>query len=136
MEKRGQVAIEYVTILGFVLVTTLVMTFVFTAHTGTLNDAVAGHQIERIGEKIVDTAEAMYFIGAPSRTTLKLYFPPGILNATVSGQELVFFVQTSRGHDEIVKYSQVNITGTVPTTAGIHYVQVEAENTRVVFSTS
>lgn len=136
MQKRGQVAIEYVTILGFVMITTLVMTFVFTAHTGGLNDAVAEHQIERIGEKVVDTAEAMYFIGAPSRTTLKLYFPAGIKNVSVSGQELIFYVQTSRGQDEVVKYSQVNLTGSLPTSPGIHYIQVEAENSHVVLSTS
>ena len=136
MVKRGQIAIEYITILGFVLVTTMVMTYVFTAHTGTLNDGVAEHQIERIAEKLVDTAEAMYFIGEPSRTTLKLYFPPGVINVTASGRELVFFVQTSRGPDEVVKLSQVNLTGTLPTSPGIHYVQVEAQGSAAVFSST
>ncbi|HSU72795.1 MAG TPA: hypothetical protein VLJ21_03020 [Candidatus Binatia bacterium] len=134
MEKRGQVAIEYITILGFVLVTTLVMTYLFTQHTGTLNDAVIEHQVERIAEKIVDTAEAMYFLGEPSRTNIKLYFPLGILNASANGQEIVFLVETSHGHDEVVKYSQVNITGTIPTSPGIHYLQVEAQGNRVVLS--
>lgn len=134
MEKRGQVAIEYITILGFVLVTTMVMTFLFTQHTGSLNDSVIEHQVERIGEKIVDTAEAMYFIGEPSRTNIKLYFPQGILNASANGQEIVFIVQTSRGRDEIVKFSQVNITGTIPTSAGIHYLQIEAQGAVVAVS--
>jgi uncharacterized protein (UPF0333 family) len=134
MEKRGQVAIEYITILGFILVTTLVMTYLFTQHTGALGDAVVEHQVERVAEKIVDSAEAMYFLGEPSRTKLKLYFPVGILNASVSGQELVFTVQTSQGHDEVVKYSQVNLTGTLPTSPGIHYIQVEAQGSQVVVS--
>jgi len=134
MKKRAQIAVEYITILGFVIVSTLVLVVIFNAHATSMNDQVTGHQVERLAEKIVDTAEAVYFIGEPSRTVLKLYFPQRITNVSLSGRELVFFVRTSFGIDEVVKLSQVNLTGTLPITAGIHYVQVEAQGGEVQLS--
>jgi hypothetical protein len=134
MKKRCQVAMEYITILGFVAVTTLVMVIIFHAHATVLNDSVVSHQVERLAEKIIDTAEAVYYIGDPSRTKIKLYFPPQITNVTINNRELVFFVKTSFGVDEVVKVSQVNLTGTLPITGGIHYIQVQAQEGEVFLS--
>ncbi len=125
---------EYITILGFVLVTTLLMTLIFRAHADQLNDAIVEHQVERIGEQITDTADAMYFIGDPSKTRLKLYYPPNVLNATANGRELVFWVQTAHGPDEVVKMAQVNMSGPVPSSPGVHFIQVQAQGAGVVLS--
>jgi hypothetical protein len=134
MQKRGQIAMEYITILGFVVVSTLIMIVIFHAEARDMNDTVVSHQVERLAEKIVDTAEAVHFIGEPSRTKLKLYFPPNIVSNSMSNRELIFNVKTSFGVDEVIKVSQVNLTGILPTTSGIHYVQVEARDGEVHLS--
>ncbi len=134
MKKRCQIALEYISILGFVIASTVVMVLIFRAHADSMNTQVISLQVSRLGEKIVDSAEQMYFLGEPSRTKLKLYFPPGIINATLNGRELVFFVRTANGVDEVVKLSLVNLTGSLPSSQGIHYIQVEAQSGQVVLS--
>ena len=137
MKKRcqlGQVAMEFIIILGFVVVSTTVMITIFYSHARSMNDQVISHQVERLAEKIIDNAEAVYFIGEPSRTVLKLYFPPNIVSVNINNRELVFFAKTSIGVDEIVKLSQVSLNGTLPTAPGIHYIQIQAQEGGVLLS--
>ena len=90
--------------------------------------------MQKISKKIVDAAESTYYLGEPSKTSLKTYFPNKIQNITIGNRELVFFIKTKNGLDEIVILSQVDINGTLSVSSGIHHIDVESKGSYVLIS--
>jgi hypothetical protein len=73
---RGQAAIEYLIIVGFALAVLGVLVVVYYEHESTSKHQIASTQIDRIGKKLVDSAEEVYFLGAPSMPTFPLMLKP------------------------------------------------------------
>lgn len=129
MLKRGkaQVSMEYLIIVSFVVVLIIPMLVMFNKYSDETEDNIITSQANQIGRKIVDAAESVYYLGKPSKNTLKFSFPKDISNITIGNNELVFFMKTKVGVDEVVIYSPVNITGALSVNRGIHYVVIESK---------
>jgi uncharacterized protein (UPF0333 family) len=123
---KAQVAMEYLIIIGFVALITVPLVIIFQQHSKSTSEEISSTEIYQISKRISDAAETVYYLGKPSKTTLKVYFPPGIGSIHLADNEIVFFMHTSMGtEDEIVIYSPVNISGNLTTHQGIHYISVE-----------
>ena len=128
---KSQVSVEYIFIIGFVTIMMIPLLIIYYSYSASSKDLVATSQALQIARKIVDSAESVYYLGAPSQTTLKLNFPDGIVSTNLSNRELVFKVSTKNGVTDIVEVSSVNISGSLPITEGIHIVTVKAEGNYV-----
>lgn len=128
---KAQSAIEYLIIVGFALSAVAVLTLVYYEHDSSSKAQIISSQIDRIGKKIVDSAESVYYLGTPTRTTLKMYMPTNIQEVKVSTKEINFKVRTKEGVSDMEYPSSVNLTGNISSTQGVKYVKIIAQSGRV-----
>ena len=128
MYLKSQVSVEYMLVMGFAALMTLPLLLIYYTYSADSTEFVATSQAMQIARKVVDSSESVYFLGKPSQTTLKLYFPDGIQSTNLSSREVVFKVKIRNGIAEIVQVSSVNMSGNLPTTQGIHIVTLKAQD--------
>jgi len=130
-EKNAQVSMEYVIIFGFILFITIPLILIFYEHTESTNDQIITSQVDKIVKKIVDNAESVYYLGEPSRTKIKVYMPNNVEQIILENYEVLFRVKTKSGISDIAHTSAVNISGSVSTHPGIHYITIESRGNYV-----
>lgn len=134
--RKAQVAMEYMILVGFLVVITIPLILVYNTQYKGTNIQIISNQADQIGQKIVDTAESVYYLGQPSKTTLKVYMPQQIENVVVGNNEITFRVIVNNGIDEVVKMSSVPINGTLKATSGMHYITVQSVGSYVNISST
>jgi hypothetical protein len=127
----GQSSIEYLIIVGFALAVLSVLVVVYYEYQASSKQEITSSQIDRLGKKIVDSAEEVYFMGSPTRSTIKAYLPSGVDAITVYPRSLVFQVRSRNGISDLEYPSSVNITGSISATQGIKYIRIIAQPGRV-----
>ena len=128
MLLKSQVSVEYMLVMGFATMMTLPLLLIYYTYTSESSESVAASQALQVARRIVDASESVYYIGSPSQTTLKLNFPDRIYSTNLSSKELVFKIKTRNGLIDIVQVSAVNMSGSLPTSQGLHVVTVSAQN--------
>jgi len=134
-EKNAQVSMEYVIIIGFILLITIPLIMIFYEHTSNTSYQVITSQVDMIAKKIVDSAESVYYLGEPSKTRIKVYMPENVEQVIIYDKEIVFKVKTNSGLTDISQISSVNISGDIAITPGIHYISIESKGDYVWLST-
>jgi len=128
MLLKSQVSVEYMLVMGFATLMTVPLLMIYYTYSADSSDTVATSQAMQIARGIVDSSEAVYYLGKPSQTTLKLNFPDKISSTNLSNKEVVFKIKTRNGITDIVQISSVNMSGSLPTTQGIHVVTITAQD--------
>ena len=126
MSLKSQISMEYLLVMGFVALMTIPLLLTYYSYSSSTNDLVSTSQALQIARLIVDSSESVYYLGKPSQTTLKLNFPDNIYSTNLSSKEVVFKIKTVNGVTDIVQISSVNMSGSLPTTQGIHIITVTA----------
>ena len=111
----------------FPVVVTLPVILIYYNYSIQTSQTVAINQAVQIARKIVDSSESVYYLGKPSQTTLKVNFPEGINSINMSNKEVVIQIKTKEGLSDVVEISSINITGSLPTSKGIHFLTIKAE---------
>lgn len=124
--RKSQVAMEYVMIVGFATLIAIPLFIIFNFYTTQTREEVVLSQAENIARKIVDSAESIYYMGEPSKTTIRIYMPAGINNITIQDGYVILRAETGGSETDVVKSSEINITGTVNSGPGIKNIRVEA----------
>lgn len=126
-KSRAQVAMEYMIIVGFVAVLTLPLVIIFQTHSRETTAEITSAQIYQISKRISDAAETVFYLGEPSRLTIKTYFPGNINSVSIGNNEIVFDVRTVGSSDEIVVYTPINVSGNISIHEGVHYIIIESK---------
>jgi hypothetical protein len=129
LKKRSQTAMEFLIIFGFVFVMLIPLLIIFQLQTHETKDQLYSNQIRNIGSKIIDKAESIYYLGEPSKSTLKVMLPEKIENITFrENRELQFNYRTYKNNIQEISFtSLVNITGNISSSSGLHYIVIEAK---------
>ncbi|MBS3100568.1 hypothetical protein J4204_00360 [Candidatus Woesearchaeota archaeon] len=125
---KSQISVEYMLIIGFAMLMTTPLLLIYYTYSSDSSDSVATGQALQIARTIADSSESVYYLGKPSQTTLKLNFPDRISSASVSDREVVFKMKTRSGITDVVQVSAVNMSGTLPTSQGIHVLTIKADD--------
>ena len=131
MKKKAQASVEYLVIVGFVAVIVIPMIIIFYTYAGRTEDQIISNQLQKIGLTIGDSAEAMYYLGEPSRTRLRAYFPKNIQEVTVGNNEIVFVVRTKQGDNHVVIYTVIPVSGSMNAHSGYHNINIESKGSYV-----
>ncbi|MBT3720111.1 hypothetical protein HN789_05215 [archaeon] len=124
-QKRGQVSMEFITIFGFVFLMTIPLIIVFFDQVGSVKDSISSNHLRNIAIKITDKAETIYYLGEPSKSTIKTFFPDNIEYINFTSRTVIFGYKTSSNTiREMMSVSQVNITGSLSTEPGTHYIEI------------
>lgn len=138
MKKRGkskaQVSMEFLLVVGFAFLMTVPLIIIFYQQSETLSTEISASQINKVAGEIRDAADEVYYLGSPSKKTVTVYMPEGVQSISIGGNKIVFTVESPSGDYELVKWSAANLTGSIQTYNGIHYVSVESHNTYVSIS--
>jgi len=125
--KRGQVSVEFITIFGIIFLMIIPLIIIFFDQTGAVQDAIAQNHLRNIAVKITDKAETIYYLGQPSKTTLKVYLPNRIEKVNITGRTVIFRYKSDNNNLlDIVSVSQVNISGNISNKPGVHYIEIES----------
>ncbi len=101
-KKRGQVSTEFLLVIGIGLALIVPLIYVFYTHSVRQIDEVRINKLNEIGNRIVDTAEIVYYQGEPARLTLEESFPDGLSRIGINSSEdlniyeLVFVLQDGK----------------------------------------
>ena len=134
MQKRGQVSLEYLMLVAFVLIILLPAIVLGYDALAKNRDAIAVRQAEQAAASIVQEAEIVYYLGPPSKSTVRVNIPGQVFDAVVHDHEVVYRIRTQNGIDDVAIFSRVNLTGNVPETQGEHLLTVQATGTSVEIS--
>lgn len=122
---KGQISIEYIIIVGFVLVIINIFILAFFQYSESSEKEIDLLQISKITKKIVNSAENVNSFGIPSKTTISAYFPNNIQNITFDNGILIIY-KSRNGLSYISESSLINITGSVSTSGGIKHLIIRA----------
>jgi uncharacterized protein (UPF0333 family) len=123
---RGQVAMEYLFVAGFATVLLVVIIVIAYSQSALFSQDVTASQVQKIGNQLVDAANAVYYAGPPAKRTLTLYFPNLVSNIAIANNSLTFTIAAQGGLADYSLSAQTNMTGTLRPFAGTHVVIVEA----------
>ena len=130
-QKKGQISVEYLIIVGFIVF--IVLGFLGAAffYSSQMKDTIRFHNVENFAAKIISSAEGVYYRGEPSRITITAYLPAGVNQIDVSGKEILFNVSSSSGPSRISYSSSVELEGVISPQEGVKRIQLIATTDRV-----
>ncbi|MFH0874535.1 MAG: hypothetical protein V1859_01250 [archaeon] len=135
MKKRCQVSIEFLAIFSFAFLMLIPLVVIYFHQSSQAKDALDASHIRNIAVKIAEKAESVYYMGEPSKITLKVNFPYKIHNISIENREITFNFLTYKNQiQDISEMSSVNITGNISEREGIHYISIEAREGYVLVS--
>ena len=94
-KSRAQISVEYAMIIGLILFALAIAVGVAFFYSSSARSQIGMNQVDKVGKKIADTADSIYFLGAPSKATIDLTIPAGV-------QEIVIVNSTSPNYIKFV----------------------------------
>jgi len=132
--KTAQVSIEYLIIVGFALAMTLPLLLIFNSQSRDINEQVTDAQANKVADEIITAIDSVYYLGAPSTKTIKVYFPDFIKNIDVDNQTISFSIEASYGDYEITRTAATPLDGEIRDFSGLHVITVKANPENVSIS--
>ncbi len=119
---------EHLIITGFALLLIAPMIIVYYTQTNQLDEETTSVSVSRAATQIVQAADAVHYLGAPSLRTITIDLPSNINGVTVAGQSVSFLVDSTAGDYERVAWSAANLTNGTPlrTSKGPHVLSIVA----------
>lgn len=132
--NKAQVSIEYLIIVGFVTFVVIGIMGIALYYSGTMKGKIKENQINNFANKIISTAESVYYSGAPSKATISCYLPDNVKSITIGEYDLIIEFSTSSGINKIAFSSRVPISGALSPSQGLKKIKVEAQSEKVIIS--
>lgn len=130
--KQSQISFEYLIVMGFVTFVIVIVLGIALFYSGGIKDRIKITQMTDCANKIISTAESVFYSGYPSRATINCYLPEGIQSPIIiEGKELVFTLQTSTGKPTTSFTSNINLNGSIMATPGLKKIKLSAETDKV-----
>lgn len=108
---------EYLMMVGVAFMILVPMMYIFYDFTTSTRDEIALAKLDKIGNTIVNTAEEVFFLGPPSKSTIYYTMPQGVVHAEVRGPDILVFYYGGlydSSSDSLMNSKQVIIPSNVP----------------------
>ena len=126
---KSQAAVEYMVIIAIALV---IATPIIYYSLTEANTEVKLNEINSALNDLKNTAETIYTLGPGSKDYIPITLPEGIESVSISGKEILFKLRIFEGTSDVFIITKANVTGNIPITKGIHYIQLEMLESGVV----
>ena len=134
IHNKSQSSSEFLMVVGFLLVILIPLIIIGFIYPQQGEAQITTGQVTGMAISIADAAEEVYYVGEPAKTTLKIYIPKNVKTIDISGDSIIFKVQTIHGLTDIVQTLPFNATGNLTPTEGIKYIKVESRGDYVWIS--
>jgi len=147
--KRGQISVEYLIVIGFVVFIVIGILGISFFYASGIRDRIKTTQLDNFVNKILSSAESVYFAGEPSKITITAYLPAGVTSIQVlqeppnSGEYVILIsIETGSGLTTIAYTSDVPLTATsepceeevITCSEGLKKLQITASSGEVSIS--
>ncbi len=136
MGNRGQISLEYLIVVGFVVFIVIVLLGLAIFYTTTARDSMSFNQLNNFANKLLNSAETVYFAGEPSKLTITAYLPEGVNSFEILENSLVFNMTASSGNNLVVYPSKVPLDSlsTFGIIEGVKRLEILATFSDVIFT--
>lgn len=134
VQKRplGQAAIEYMMIISITLVIMIPLLFLVNSYMAEGKDELRVRALEDSVNSLAEVSDMVYFQGYPAKMTMNFYVPEGVVLAEANENLLRVRIRTSSGNQDIVSFTQANLTGSLPTNSGTYRLSIAAQEDGLV----
>ncbi|MFH1545645.1 MAG: hypothetical protein ABIE23_06200 [archaeon] len=126
---NGQVSLEYLMVVGFFLV---VIGVVFIYSYSSSSDTFTLDKIDNSLSAIKNGVNQVYALGPGNQIKVDIDLPYNILDHELTGRSIAFVLQRAGGTTDIVAYTDAEVVGELPITAGRHTVVIKMLESGVV----
>jgi len=140
IKTKSQISFEYLIIMGFITFVIIGILGIAIFYSGSIRDKIKVTQMANCANKIISTAESVFYAGKPSRATINCYLPEGIQSIEIDTDiithksDLIFTLQTSTGKTVTDFTSNVELAGNIQATPGLKKIKLDAEEDNVKIS--
>ncbi|MEK6915050.1 MAG: hypothetical protein AABW89_00730 [Nanoarchaeota archaeon] len=131
MFKRGQISTEYLIVVGFVVFLVLGILGVAFFYTSITSDQIKISQVSSFMNKIISSAESVFYAGEPSKLTVTGYLPVGVNRLDITSTEIIVGITTSSGVSTMSFSSNVPLIGNISHTEGVKRLEILAQQDEV-----
>ena len=107
------------------------------AHCGN-KDRIKVTQISNYADKVLSTAESVFYAGEPSKATITSHLPESVLDIEIISPDLIITFQTSTGQNKVSFASEVpileNSSSPLTVSKGIKKIAVVADASQSIIS--
>ncbi|MEK6863878.1 MAG: hypothetical protein AABX27_01180 [Nanoarchaeota archaeon] len=121
--KRGQVGLEYVLIVGAILIITIPLFFYALYET---NTKVRISQADDAINTIANAADEVYSMGPGSKKYVWISMPQGVTSTTVNGTELSLRMSLFGASSDVATITKATLVGSLQAGKGTYRVPIEA----------
>ncbi|PIN86400.1 hypothetical protein COV19_04940 [Candidatus Woesearchaeota archaeon CG10_big_fil_rev_8_21_14_0_10_44_13] len=147
MKKRGlakapafssaQASVEYLMVVGLVFAIMVPAVYIFYSYSSEVSEGVTESKLVKIGDDLTSAAEEVFYLGEPSKRTVKFDMPAGVIDIEVSPNknEMVFRTGDYYSQKEIISFSNVKMDSLlipIDYAPGRHSITVQARESDVV----
>ncbi len=125
--REGQAAIEYMALIGFLLVLSAPLLVEAQRSTIGLQDSTDQLQVVNMLDTVEEAAILVYAQGEPERISFEVDIPRGVTNTTVKRQYIRVRFQGRDGPSDYIRTFPFNVTGDIPESTGRYTLAAEAE---------
>lgn len=129
--QKGQAALEYIAIVGLALLIATPLIIQAQESSQDIQQSFQNGLAKNALNNIEEAASLVYSQGPPARVTFSIRLPEGINRTNVSGSFIHIRRDLGPGQTDFVNTLDFNVTGEIPTTAGVHEMVAEAEESHV-----
>lgn len=132
VKKRfAQVSMEYLIIMGFVTMIIIVILGIALTYSGSIQDNIKVTQVNNFANKIIASAESVFYYGEPSKSSISVYLPEGVKEIQIIENTIFISLTTSSGLNKIGFSSEVPINGSLTISPGIKRIEISADDEQV-----
>jgi hypothetical protein len=135
-KKRSQASLEYTMIIAFSLLMIIPIIIIFGNEKENTKTKINVFQVDQIAQKIADTSSKVYYMGAPSQSTIKIKMPYNVENIEIINKEIIFYLKSQNNIITIIGLSDVNMTGSVSSNPGFKNILIKAKDNNVEISSN
>lgn len=122
----GQAAIEYLALIGFVLLLSAPLLLQAQESTGALETSTDRLTAVNALDTTEDAARLVYSQGEPAKVTFDIELPRGVVEQNVTGQYIRLRLEQRGQETDLIRVVPFNVTGDLPTERGQHTMVAEA----------
>src|SRR3989344_5922355 len=132
--KKGQISTEYLIIVGFITFVIISIMGVAFIYTTSIKDRIKMNQAENFVNKIISSAESIFFAGEPSKVEIVAYVPEGVTNITFYNKEVILYIETNSGVNVRSFPSRVKIVVNEISSSGVKKLILKAQDDKVTIT--
>ncbi len=129
MCKTGQASVEYVIIVGVLLIITI--PFFYYAFSES-NTNIKLNQADDAVKTIARAADSVYSFGPGSKQLVYITIPEGVSSSSVTSKTIQMQLSIFGGTSDIYAITKANLTGSIPTSRGTYKLSLEMLSNGIV----